>query len=189
MATLQDTTLEPVGLLPSHPTLRPADIALHLIPSSLPTKLLMDITTTSMPAIHNDEDPSLASIICHHVHAEHAKFQGRCTLECQVIHQEFLARQYALLPITFHPGGQIGPLFWQFLWSDTSAPSTFLQSPPERTNSPFAMFSISSTHNIGFLHKADQGWINQYGSQEWYTFSSAAILPSQWFLKITNARS
>jgi hypothetical protein len=75
-----------------------------------------------MPSIHDDEDPSLSTIICHYVHAEHAKFLGRYLAEQQILHQDFLTQQYALLPVTFDPGGQIGPLFWKFLWSNTSAP-------------------------------------------------------------------
>lgn len=63
-ARRQDTTLERTGLLPSHPTLCPADVALHLIPGSLPTsatKLLVDCTIIPMMSLqHNDNDPSLS---------------------------------------------------------------------------------------------------------------------------------
>jgi hypothetical protein len=78
------------------------------------------------------------------------KFQGRYTTERTTLHQDFLSQQYALLPVTFDPGGQIGPLFRQFLWSTASAPSTTFSSPTDRTDSPFATFSMESTNKVGF---------------------------------------
>jgi hypothetical protein len=139
--TATDVSLEPTGLLPTFPTIRPADISLHIVPGSLhsPTsKLLIDVTILPMPHVVTTNDSYLTSVIGLHEKHENSKFTGKhgrynSTALREPILQEILLKRYTLLPFTIDPGGQIGPLAATFLWPHLHQPTTTIHSTNRST--------------------------------------------------------
>jgi hypothetical protein len=103
--------------------------------------------------------------------------------------QEIINQIYVLLPFTFDPGGQIGPLATTFLWPNSNRPTTSTQSSNCSTthilnhSTADQLFqtstSTSSYSNFGLLRKADLGWKKEH-QNIWFTRSYTATLPSQW---------
>jgi hypothetical protein len=104
--------------------------------------------------------------------------------------QEIPDKRYTLLPFTFDPARQIGPLAASFLWSSSKSPSTILKSTNRTSTNltiPLAQelhdISIRAYTHLGFLHKADIGWCKEHHNQ-WFTRSSTATLPSHWATQV-----
>jgi hypothetical protein len=198
-ASSSDIALEPTGLIPSFPTIRPTDISLQLIPGCRKTtssQLLIDVTF--LPMIHVDPQmhDSLTTPVVHlHIKHENNKFTGKhgrynSTQLRSSIQQEILDICYVLLPFTFDPGGQIGPLATSFLWSSFKSPSTCLSSkiwPSTNLTTSLAQdlhdISIKAYTHLGFLQKADIGWPKEHHNQ-WFTRSYTATLPSYWATQV-----
>lgn len=100
-------------------------------------------------------------------------------------------QHFTLVPVTFDPGGQFGPLAASFLWG-TRPPNMSLlpfprsfddRSTSNLSSSPFpeqaAQLAHNATADFGLFRLADQGW-KQAFLNEWFTPSHTAILPSQW---------
>ena len=202
--TSTDTSiaLEPSGLLPQYPTLRPGDVVIRTNPGILKvhaTHLLFDITSIKMPSSTSPvslDDPQPSIVIREHEEAENGKFVGHYNRYSPgVITQAILQQPYVLIPITFDPGGQFGPLTTSFLWG-TPPPDMTLLPPPKApdqrceanlSSSPFprqaAQLACQATHNFGLFHLADKGW-KQSHLHEWFTDSYTAMIPSQWAQQI-----
>ena len=191
-------SLEPTGLIPGHPTLRPADVALRPNPGILKTHtacLLFDVTAIQMPSPSScpaSSDPQKSLVVRAHEKVENMKFVGRHqNLPPGAISEFLLQKHYILLPVTFDPGGLFGPLSTSFLWGTIPPDVALLPLPktfPHRlstylSRSPFPKQMAAHTYQtiakFGLFRLADQGW-KQAHIHEWFTSSSTAILPSQW---------
>jgi hypothetical protein len=196
-----DVALEPTGLLPAYPTLRPADVALRLIPGAVPghiSHLLFDVTSIPMPSSTPSaaiDDPFLASVVKHHEVYENGKFATRSGRSLDLIAPDvsgaLLAQPFALIPITFDPGGQFGPFATRLFWKHDQIPSAALSSSDSRTRTGLAAASSKalesiaiSSSQIGFLHRANRGWRKLYGSDAWFTRHYSATSPSQWATQV-----
>jgi len=129
-----DVACEPTSLLPTFPTIRPADVALRLVPGTFPfsvSHLLLDFTSTPMPSSTPpaaSSDPYLSLVTEHHEVYENGKFIGRhrSGIPRGTITAAILRQKYCLIPFTFDPGGQLGPLGAGFLWDHGKRPSSAL---------------------------------------------------------------
>ena len=202
-ATDASVVLEPSGLLPQYPTLRPADIAVRPNPGILKshtTCLLFDVTAIQMPSSSSrsvSSDPKLSIVVRAHEKAENDKFVGRShnnQLPGQIT-QAILDKHYTLIPVTFDPGGLLGPLSTSFLWG-TIPPDLALLPYPKTfehrlqthlSTSPYPRQAATQTYDtiasFGLFRLADKGW-QQAHLQEWFTTSYTATLPSQWAQQI-----
>lgn len=186
--TEADVVLEPKGLLPSLPTRRPADIAIRLLPDALPhtTHLLMDVTSVSFPADTKDSNPS--SVFQHHQRQENRKFNGPSKHGTVIgdLPKALLRHRFSYLPLTFDPGGILGPASSGFLWSAQSRPST--QLSPSMPNSvplanPYSSTLKSQTYNtvskFALLSKANVAWRSSHGNT-WFAPHYTTAAPAQW---------
>jgi hypothetical protein len=195
--TTADVALEPTGLIPSFPTLRPADVALRLIPGSIHaplSHLLLDVTIIPMPSFKPTltNDSYLLPVIRHHEYFENRKFVGRHRLKStrDTVLQELLSQNYGLLPITMDPGGQLGPLSSKFLWKSSHAPTTVINSPERSLRglsfeaaTNLANRSASAFNAFALFQRANAGWKHSHHDQ-WFTRSYTAITPSQWGIQV-----
>jgi Reverse transcriptase (RNA-dependent DNA polymerase) len=194
-----DVACEPTGLLPEHPSLRPADVAFRLLPSALASPvshLLLDFTLIPMPPLlshlpSDAADPLLFSVVRHHEVFENGKLAGKSARPRSFdVIASILARNFALLPITIDPGGQLGPFATAFLWDPDRRPSSALSPSLVRSSrglsSPASLQAASLASMVsrsGFLRRADQGWRKEHG-HDIFTRSYTARLPSQWATQV-----
>ena len=204
-STSADIACEASGLVPQFPTIRPADVAIRLLPGALPepvSHLLLDFTIISTPpsTLHPTlaalDDPFLTSVVQHHEHGENQKFLGRHSANRppDAVTAAILHQRYCLVPCTIDPGGQFGPLTSSLLWSRKRHPSAILPLsharsihglPPARIPANHAASLASrSLLNLGLLPKADQGWREAHGDHFWFTRDYSATLPSHWAQQI-----
>jgi hypothetical protein len=116
--TSADVLIEPPTLLPTHPTLHPADIGLHILPppnyhsSQTPTPYLaIDVTFPHVPNCFPPNPVPPASNPTHQVHNDSAK------QKYNVPHaHQLLTHNIALLPFTIDHLGGIGHQATQFLF-------------------------------------------------------------------------
>ena len=190
----QDIALETTGLVPSRPTLRPADVAIRLPTGSSPFPadlLLLDVTCTpclSSSAISDDINP-LNPFIRLHEEVENRKFKGRYGPS---IVDELLAQHASFLPFTFDPGGLLGPFASDFLFGTSNLPSGSLPLRPTARSStglsnPAAVAASAratdSHRPRNLLRIADIGWHKAYPDTPFTPYYSAT-LPSHWFRQI-----
>jgi hypothetical protein len=198
-----DVAREPPGLLPDYPTLRPADVALRLIPGAVPghiTHLLLDFTSIPMPSSTPSaasDDPFLSSVVKHHEVYENGKFACRSGRPREYplpdVPGALLAKPFALIPITFDPGGQFGPLASRLFWESKHIPPAALPATRDvslrhRTGlsapSPNALADIAvSSSLVGLLDRANRGWHKLY-NDAWFTRHYEATSPSQWATQV-----
>jgi hypothetical protein len=201
-STSADIACEPSGLVPQFPSIRPADVAIRLIPGALPepvSHLLLDFTVIPTPPsiIHPTlaalDDPFLTSVVQHHEHGENKKFVGSncANRPPDAVTTAILHQRYCLVPCTIDPFGQFGPLTSSLLWPRKRhppailPPSSHIRSirglPPARVPANNAASLASrSLLNLGILRKADQGWREVHGDHLWFTRDYSATLPSHW---------
>jgi hypothetical protein len=187
VGSYSDVACEPTGLLPGHPTLRPADVGILLVDGSttaLPvTHLLLDFTSISMPPIlHPPPHPPIAtndpyplSVVQHHETGENKKkFVGRSrtNIPAGQVTTAILDNGYCLMPCTFDPGRQLGPFFNSIFWPPGSQPTATLplsttRSPRSLSNDPArraATLAYDLCPDLGILTKADRTWRQTQGS-------------------------
>jgi hypothetical protein len=120
-STSTDIACEPSGLVPQFPSIRPAAVAIRLLPGALPepvSHLLLDFTIIPTPPsiIHPTlaalDDLFLTSVVQHHEHGETKKFLGNHSANrpADAVTAAILHQRYCLAPCTIDPGGQFGPL-------------------------------------------------------------------------------
>jgi hypothetical protein len=178
-----EVILEPTGTLPQFPSLRPADVCIHLSPScGLNTShLFVDVTHNALPSRWTDPNPPPVAI--QHEKAENRKFH------CQnaAVAQALVDHHYTLLPFTFDSLGNIGPIFTSFLLGNkhhkppyliTSQPrcATGLSSPASQA---LAQRAITTLPHSGLFSLANHHWAENNPHYGFTTYYSAQ-LPSQW---------
>ena len=184
--------LEPLGLLPAHPTRRPADVAIEALPNAFRdpiSHLLVDVTSVSVPDKWGERDSFPVSVSLHHLRGENEKFAGhsRGDLTAGQLVQAILAHRYALLPCTFDPGGALGPAATGFLWKPPKRPTTALPNvPPNDIPLPASHASkclreqcYTHISTFGLLQRANKGWREEHADKP-FTKYYEARLPSQW---------
>jgi hypothetical protein len=201
-STSADVSCETSGLVPAFPTIRPADVAIRLIPGALSqpiSHLLLDVTilptppTSSLyPPLAVSDDPFLTSVVQHHELGENKKFLGRPhrTRSPDAVTAAILHQRYCLVPCTVDPGGQFGPFTSSLLWSSKRHPAAILPLSTNRSTrglpplripaNAAASLASASLLNLGILPKADHGWRETHGPNLWFTRDWSATLPSHW---------
>lgn len=192
-----DTICEPTSLLPEFPSLRPADVAVHVQPGSLPIALsLLLFDFTSIPMLTSPTpvtcDPSLHHVTNHHEYYENLKFTGRrrSSSPTGAVTAAILRHRYGLIPVTFDPGGQLGPTISALLWGSTQRPSTGLFSnlasrSTTGLSSPAATQALDLTKklsHVALLPKANKGW-HRHAPSTQFARHYTATTPSQWALQ------
>ena len=133
-----DVELEPPGLLPSQPGLRPADVGLHLAPPPKPTPftyLPIDVTITQSATLPTTElglpDPHNPASSTHRAHHASARSKFSVAHATEINDQRIL-----LLPFTVDPLAGIGSFAHSFLYGDdTQVPPA--SPPPSWTAATF----------------------------------------------------
>ena len=187
--------LEPTGLLPEHPTRRPADVAVQTLPNALRdsvSHLLVDTTAISVPDKWNERDSFLTSVSLHHHRQENEKFAGhnRGNLNPGQLAQALVNHRYALLPCTFDPGGSLGPAVSGFLWKPSHRPQPTIPKlhhteaplPASQSGRHLRNQCFTTVSSFGLLQRANQGWREDHPEypDKPYTRYYQARTPSQW---------
>jgi hypothetical protein len=190
--TPTDIVLEPPTLLPTFPTLRPADIGIQLLPRPAYSKheypepyLAIDITFTHIPnykARALSQVPPDIKTPTHQVHDDSAK------LKFNVPHAHHLRYQgISLLPFMIDHLGGLGYQATDFLFgSQSQIPAASL--PPEWTTSTFrtnpeayALFQDSlDTIPSGILPSATHHWQLGYPKPPRFGRTYHTYTPTQW---------
>jgi hypothetical protein len=194
-STVTDVQLEPPNVLPSYPTLRPADIGLQLIPSPNAQNLhdsdpflAIDITITPTPQLpsqkaNSSDRPEKYNTISK-VHNESAR------QKFNVPHAfALLTHNVILLPMTFDYLGGIGSFGAEFFFG-TSREQTIMASNQSPMWSPqsfphnpdaYLLYQRTTTQSpTNILSRADFHWF--HGSQQYRTYGPTyhTASPSAW---------
>ena len=96
-------------------------------------------------------DPYLSSVTQHHEYYDNLKFTGRSrpSIPAGAVTEAILSQHYGLIPITFDPGGRLGPLASSFLWDRGRRPHFAL--PLRKDNRSTRGLSLSSAINAAHL--------------------------------------
>ena len=191
--------LEPTGIVPQHPTLRPADMAIVLAKptSSGTTSVAVDVSVTSiqrpsLARLHRSGQPESSPDAHRQREREKWNRSSKYTEPRLPILQALEQKKIALIPFTIDHLGGIGYQSHCFLFHPNSAP--FAQPAALSANNSFCTGSLSPATRcravatpIELLTKANEHWrspINNYrpiGS----TYHSNS--PTQWALQMLSA--
>jgi hypothetical protein len=194
-SAITDVQLEPPNILPSHPTLRPADIGIQLIPPpNMQTLydtdpfLALDITFTPTPQIKptmaNSSDRPEKNNSLAKVHDESAR------QKFNVPHAfALLTHNVILLPMTFDHLGGIGSFTTEFLFGSSQhqminasnpapnwSPQAFQHNPDA-----YLVYQRTTTQapkNI--LSRADFHWFHGSRQSQTYGLTYHTASPSAW---------
>ena len=94
---------------------------------------------------------------------------------------------YTMLPCTFDPGGNLGPMMTAFLWRERPPNTNYLQPLSPRTTTSLARESAqqtaahvtAATSGYGLLHKANRGFRKAHPNGSFARHYSET-LPSHW---------
>ena len=185
--TETDVTLEPTSIIPTLPTRRPADVAIRLLPQTIPgaTHLLIDVTSIPFPNEAEDLDPN--TVFKLHQEKENKKFAGpsKQGIYAGDYPKALIRNRFAYLPFTFDPGGIIGPASSGFLWPTRNKPTTQPQHTitPLYPSNPHAQTlhqqTYSQVSSIGLFNKADIAWQSAHETT-WFAPHYTATTPSTW---------
>jgi hypothetical protein len=167
---------------PTISQLRPADVAIGLLPGALPepvSHLLLDFTiiptppSTIHPTLAALDNPSLTSVVQLHEHAENKKCLGRHSTNrpADAVTAAIVHQRYCLVPFTIDPGGQLGPLTSSLLWPRKRHPAAIL--PPSHARSIRGLPPARIPANTA-------AWREAHGDHFWFTRNYSATLPSHW---------
>ena len=179
---------EPTSILPQFPTLRPADVALHVPPGTrCPyNTILFDVTHTSLVNIWSDPNTPNPVVYQHEI-SENRKFHGKTTEVAQAI----LQQNQTLIPCTFDPGGSLGPVITHFLFGKPNPDLPYLKptstSPRIQLTSEAAKIlsknTLTAIPHPGLLHIANHKW-QESSPGESFTRHHHVTLPSHWAIQV-----
>ena len=184
-------SLEPVGLTPSHPLKRPADILLYLSDNeqTKTTKIAIDTTfigTNSRSTAELEVSRSLMTdkVFRHHEAAENKKFKGpnRPGTPGDHIIKELNDNNCRILPATFDSFGKLGPAITDFLYGPNNEYKTFKRNTETLHAHAKQAIKIATEKNRvhSLLTRANVDWTTKNGKTSWYTTSYKAKTPSMW---------
>jgi hypothetical protein len=194
-SNVTDIQLEPPNVLPSYPTLRPADIGLHLIPTpnlqnlhDSDPFLAIDVTFTPTPsppsltASSSDRPEKQTNTTKVHDESARQKFN--------VPHAfALLTHNIILLPVTFDPLGGIGSFATEFFFGtpkepplihSNSSPTWSPQSFPHNPDAYLLYQRTATQAPKNILSRADFHWFNGSHQNRPYGPTYHTASPSAW---------
>ena len=96
---------------------------------------------------------------------------------------------FLFLPVTFNPGGSMGPAFSQFFWNDSDSPPSMLPLPPKAplpSRYDACALQRDCYHhlaNFGLLQRETHSFKEQHPSL-WFTPFASDITPKQWAMHV-----
>jgi len=197
-----DVVTEPVNMVSGHPTSRPADVSITLLPTyAVPplipfAKAAIDVTITGslQPAVTGGDSHSYTgSVTRHHQTAESKKFRGRDILTARTcVMGENIIRalnetNVVFIPFTVDPFGGIGPVAQKFLYGTRPDPAPDpLDFPTSATAALAYKNAMSKSAPTAILSLADKSWKDK-GAHLSFSSTYHAWFPSTWGRQILGA--